>query len=186
MILRLLYDPDGSNYQSRILHVKPFHLHHSDHQSIPVVLSHCLIVLLSTQESLIFTATDLFSDSTCSTPMTIHPVNQTNNQACNAWSSEGNTFAKFNLLDSISLENLGADQEHPLQRLPTHILFSCILAYSILSFHILIVFLYPNLNITQHTTIVLTLPTLPPSPLIFSSLPPIFLCRCWYSGSRSC
>ena len=81
------------------------------------------------KETKIITQTDLYSDDTCSTPVTIKPVNQTNNQACGAWNSEGNTFVKFSLKETIPLEQYGSGvliQSHPdedCSDLPSEILY---------------------------------------------------------------
>ena len=81
------------------------------------------------KETKIITQTDLYSDETCSTPVTIKPVNQTNNQACGAWNTEGNTFVKFSLKETIPLEQYGSGvliQSHPdedCSDLPSEILY---------------------------------------------------------------
>ena len=81
------------------------------------------------KETKIITQTDLFSDESCSTPVTIKPVNQTTNQACGAWNTEGNTFVKFSLKETIPLEQYGSGvliQSHPdedCSGLPSEILY---------------------------------------------------------------
>ena len=60
------------------------------------------------KETKIITQTDLFSDPTCSTSVSIKPVNQSNNQACGAWNSQGSMFVKFALKDTIPLEAYGS------------------------------------------------------------------------------
>ena len=60
------------------------------------------------KETKIITQTDLFSDASCTNSVSIKPVNQTNNQACGAWNSEGNIFVKFALKETISLDDYGS------------------------------------------------------------------------------
>ena len=113
--------------------------------------------------------------------MTIHPVNQTNNQACNAWSSEGNTFAKFNLLDSITLSNLGMDNLLLLNNFSLS-LFLRLIAFSIvtlllLPWHIPILSLVITFSLSCSPLLPLSSSLLLPLPLPF---------RCWHFGSWSC
>ena len=104
------------------------------------------------------------------TPYPFPPTHQ-HATACNAWSSEGNTFAKFNLLDSISLSNLGITWS-PIQ---------CPMRPSLI---------FPCYKLTLPHPIIISPSVNPPLVLLFPFLtwyplsPPPF--RFWHLGAWSC